>query len=75
MSDEKYFRDGVVPLSLTACSKGYDEYLAENKADAPERTFIMLFPRLFQDKGWQIRFIRAEKRLYNHVSTRKTKVS
>lgn len=31
--DEKYFRDGVVPLYYNL-SKGYDEYLAENKADA-----------------------------------------
>lgn len=31
--DEKYFRDGVMPLYYNL-SKGYDEYLAENKADA-----------------------------------------
>lgn len=30
--DEKYFRDGVVPLYYNL-SKGYDEYLSENKAD------------------------------------------
>lgn len=31
--DEKYFRDGVVPLYYNL-TKGYDEYLPENKADA-----------------------------------------
>lgn len=31
--DEKYFRDGVVPLYYNL-TKGYDEYLEENKADA-----------------------------------------
>lgn len=30
--DEKYFRDGVVPLYYNLC-KGYDDYLSENKSD------------------------------------------
>ena len=69
--DEKYFRDGVVPLYYNL-SKGYDEYLAENKADALITDLYYAVSTPVYRLGDSLR---AEKRLYNHVSTRKTKVS